>query len=154
MPGSGDLGRHLSDAGLEAADLIAMELLPHLPARIISSPYLRCVETIQPLATKLDRIVEIDERLGQEAADREVQDFANFVLAQVDSVVVASHGPTIRRLALSILDPQGIVLDDEGISLEKASALIFEVDGESYPRIISSASRMGYPNYEITRLFG
>ncbi len=154
LPGSADLGRHLSDVGQEAGDRLAAELLAHLPARIISSPYLRCIETIQPLASKLDRIVEVDERLGQEASDREVQDFANLLLSQSDSVVVASHGPTIRRLALAILDPQGIVLDGEAISLVKASALIFEIDGETYPRMVSSASRMGYPGYEKTRLFG
>ena len=60
--------RPLTDAGLVQALTIADALVPLGVTRVVSSRYVRCVQTIQPLADKLGLEVEIHPALAEEAS--------------------------------------------------------------------------------------
>lgn len=60
--------------------------------RVVSSPYLRCVETVEPLAAALGVAVERDERLA-EGAGR-----AALAVLSDDGVVACTHGDVLQLL--------------------------------------------------------
>ena len=90
-----DRDRPLVDRGRVQADRLARTLLRERPALVAASPWLRCVETAEPLAEAIGVEVEPDDRLGYDHPD-----LAGFVRACVDahpgrSVVAVSHGDLI-----------------------------------------------------------
>ena len=60
-----DEARPLTRAGREQAEAIMRALGERPVPRTLSSPYRRCVETLQPLATKLGLSVEVVTVLGE-----------------------------------------------------------------------------------------
>jgi 2,3-bisphosphoglycerate-dependent phosphoglycerate mutase len=56
--GPDELTRPLQDSGLVQARDLVRELLPLRPTAVLSSPYLRAVQTVQPTADALDLAVE------------------------------------------------------------------------------------------------
>jgi 2,3-bisphosphoglycerate-dependent phosphoglycerate mutase len=60
--------RPLTPEGLAQAAALADVLLPHRPSRVVSSPYLRAVQTVRPTADRLGLAVEPDEELREWAS--------------------------------------------------------------------------------------
>ena len=92
-----DRDRPLTSAGrLQAAALAAL-LRPS--TRIVrSSPYVRCVETVVPLAEALGLRVEEDDRLA-EGAD---PGWAMSQLASVPGSVLCTHGDVMASIVMSL----------------------------------------------------
>ena len=59
----------------------------------MSSPYTRCVETVEPLAAELGLEVELDDRLAEGAGSAAAAE-----LLQEDGVVACTHGDVIHNL--------------------------------------------------------
>ena len=117
--------RPLSRNGRAQAEAIT-ELLAHRDiARVVSSPYTRCIQTVEPLAKKLGLEVELDEELG------EGHDWAHAIeLVQRAKAPIAlcSHGDVIGDL-MRHLAARGVPLDDD--RFEKGSTWVLQVeDGE------------------------
>ena len=62
-----DRDRPLTDAGKDPGHRAGRALLGPARSRVLSSPYLRCVETVAPLAEALGLSVEEDDRLAEGA---------------------------------------------------------------------------------------
>jgi len=110
-----DRDRPLTANGRAQAKAI-VALLEHQPIeRIATSPYVRCIQTVKPLAKGLGLAVEEDERLAEGAG------WAH-ALACVEHagapIVLCSHGDVIGDLMWT-LERRGVPLDDDRI--EKAS---------------------------------
>ena len=92
----------------QAAELVEL-LRPFGVSRVVSSPYVRCVQTVEPLAAALGLQLEQDDRLaeGQGAAAAD--------LLKEDGVVCCSHGDIAEALV--------------GRGLKKGAAVVLE-DGE------------------------
>ncbi|MEZ5252003.1 MAG: phosphoglycerate mutase family protein [Ilumatobacteraceae bacterium] len=58
--------RPLSNKGRVQADQLAVVLAAVAPSRLVSSPYLRCVQTLEPLGRLCDLEVVADERLAED----------------------------------------------------------------------------------------
>ena len=58
-----DLDRPLSKKGWKQADLVGKRLAKLGPSTLLSSAYVRCIQTLEPLAERIGQPVEIDERL-------------------------------------------------------------------------------------------
>jgi phosphohistidine phosphatase SixA len=117
-----DVLRPLSPAGHgEAMGLV--ERLDGVPlARVISSPALRCRQTVEPLAARFGLTVEIEPRLGEGSA-------MNDALALIGSlgnrpVVLCSHGDLIPGL-VGKLAPGALELEG-GAGVPKGSAWVFQ----------------------------
>lgn len=109
-----DLHRPLDARGRrQAAELVEL-LGPFGVTRVLSSPYVRCVATVEPLAAALGLPVEQDDRLAEGAGD------APRELLHEDGVVCCTHGD--------------IVYEALGHALKKGEAVVFR-DGAVVGRI-------------------
>jgi 8-oxo-dGTP diphosphatase len=75
----------------QAAQLVEL-LRPLEVRRIVSSPFTRCVETVEPLADALGLSVEFDGRLAEGAGQ------AAYILVQEDGIVCCTHGDVVGEL--------------------------------------------------------
>ncbi len=114
--------RPLSRVGRPQAAGIA-ELLAHRDiARVLTSPYTRCAQTVEPLAARLGLEVELDEDLAE-------GNHWSHALALVEQatqpIALCSHGDVIGDL-MHHLAERGVPLDDDRI--EKGSTWVLQVE--------------------------
>jgi len=85
-----DRDRPLDDRGLAQARTLVETLAPFAVEAILTSPYLRCVQTVEPLAAARGLVPELRPELGEE---RQATDGAALVRAcSGRDVVVCGHG--------------------------------------------------------------
>ena len=89
--------RPLVPAGQAQAEALAGELVPLRPRRILSSPLIRCIQTVQPLADALGIVVEPHPALA-EGADPDATWALLEELAGDEEAVLCSHGDVIPPL--------------------------------------------------------
>jgi 8-oxo-dGTP diphosphatase len=111
-----DFHRPLDAKGRRQAAALVDLLQPLGVRRVVSSPYTRCFQTVEPLAAALGVPLQLDERLG------EGEGSAAFELIQEDGVLLCTHGD--------------IALELGGCDLKKAAAVMLQngrVVGEIAP---------------------
>ncbi|HEY3725282.1 MAG TPA: phosphoglycerate mutase family protein [Acidimicrobiia bacterium] len=117
-----DTLRPLSRNGLRQAEGIA-ELLAHRGiARILTSPFTRCVQTVEPLASRLGLTLEIDDELGE---GHRWDHALEIIEGAPEPVALCSHGDVIGDL-MHHLAARGVPLDDDRI--EKGSTWVLQVE--------------------------
>jgi 8-oxo-dGTP diphosphatase len=90
----------------QAATLVEL-LGPIDVRRVVSSPYVRCVATVEPLAAALGLPLEVDDRLA-EGSGRAARE-----LLQEDGVVACTHGDIVEDvLGRGLKKGAGVVLRD------------------------------------------
>jgi phosphohistidine phosphatase SixA len=75
----------------QAAELVDL-VRPLGVRRLLSSPYVRCVETVEPLAAALGLPVEADDRLAEGSGRAALE------LLHEDGVVLCTHGDVVDEL--------------------------------------------------------
>jgi 8-oxo-dGTP diphosphatase len=102
--------RPLSKNGRRQADALVKVFEGRKVERILSSPFLRCVQTVEALAAERMLPVEEVEALGEGASLGEVL----AVVAEVDgsAAVLCSHGDVIPTLVDHLVD-EGMRIDGE-----------------------------------------
>ena len=88
-----DRRRPLSKAGFQQADRLVDLLLPYKPTRVVSSPYLRCIQTVEPVAEKIGADVEKASALAEFASLRSLMKLLKDADKEVS--VLCSHGDMI-----------------------------------------------------------
>lgn len=88
--------RPLSEKGVKQALGLADALVLHRPGLVVSSPAVRCVTTVEPLADQLGVEVVVDDRLAEGAGAAEVQTLLRDVAD--GATVVCTHGDVIPRI--------------------------------------------------------
>jgi 8-oxo-dGTP diphosphatase len=87
-----DVLRPLSRQGWKQSRALAQRLAGKGVSTIHSSPYVRCVQTVEPLAELVGTEIRIDDRLAEDSPFEPVLD----LLAEVDcGAVLCSHGDVI-----------------------------------------------------------
>jgi 8-oxo-dGTP diphosphatase len=114
--------RPLSRNGRAQADAIATLLAHGGIERVLTSPYVRCAQTVEPLAAHLGVTVELDEGLAEGADWTYALEVAVRATAPV---ALCSHGDVIGDL-MHRLAVQGVPLDDDRI--EKGSTWVLRVE--------------------------
>lgn len=113
--------RPLSERGHDQARLLLETLSPWRIDRVLTSPYVRCVQTVEPLAHKLGVPAEHDDRLAEGASPQAI---GSLLLERNAAVAVwCTHGDVIGNLVLG--------LDDELVAerrWEKGSTWVLECD--------------------------
>jgi 8-oxo-dGTP diphosphatase len=116
-----DALRPLSKAGRSQARAVAKSLADAGITRIVSSPFVRCRETVEPLAQRLGIEVTPSDALAEGAS---LTDALRLVEKLSDeNVVLCSHGDVIGEL-LRHYARAGVQLDDD--RLEKASVWVLD----------------------------
>jgi phosphohistidine phosphatase SixA len=110
-----DAKRPLDDRGRRQAERLVGQLEDRDVTRILSSPYLRCTQTVEPLA--LERRLPIEHRaeLAEGAPRPDVFALVR-ELGKDDSAVLCTHGDVVELLL--------------GHGSEKGSTWVLDVDGE------------------------
>jgi 8-oxo-dGTP diphosphatase len=93
-----DMTRPLTNRGRQQAEAIAADLRSAGVTRLVSSPYRRCTQTLDPLAAELDLRVASDERLTEGAGGEQALALADELCKEPEAAVVCSHGDVIPEL--------------------------------------------------------
>ena len=122
-----DRPRPLTEAGHAQAQLLADLLGPVAAGELVSSPYLRCIQTIEPLGERVGRSVRADERLAEDTGF----EGALALLGELpDGSVLCSHGDVIPA-TIGALQRRGCIIRNEP-DWRKASTWVITrtADGE------------------------
>ncbi len=111
--------RPLDDKGERQAKVLSELALFDRVTRVVSSPAVRCVDTVTPLAARLGVHVEVDDRLWEGHDATVVLQLAEELDAEDTDVVLCSHGDIIPD-ALHLLVMRGAELVGPNM-VEKAS---------------------------------
>jgi 8-oxo-dGTP diphosphatase len=99
-----DIDRPLSKKGHKQARLVARRLArAGAPTVLLSSPYVRCVQTLEPLGNQLGAEISIDQRLRE---DEPFEPVLDLLAGTPDGTVMCSHGDVISA-TLAALERRG-----------------------------------------------
>ena len=115
--------RPLCAAGHAQAQTLAAQLAAGGALRLVSSPAMRCRQTLEPLALATGLPIEIDERLGEGADETKLFEH----VATLGDAIVCTHGETIGAV-LERLRSRGVAIEPEP-RCEKGS--VWSWDGAS-----------------------
>ena len=124
--------RPLSSKGEKEALGIADQLEGAGITRLLSSPAVRCVQTLQPLAERLGRDIETDERLAEGGDVDEVLALCHELETDA-AIALCTHGDIVPEL-LHRAATDGARFD-QPLTWPKGSTWVFERDGE---RVVSA----------------
>jgi phosphohistidine phosphatase SixA len=113
--------RPLSPVGQRQAERIAAALADVGATRVVSSPFVRCRQTLDPIAQRLRLPLELSDELAEGAP---LTDTLRFLEKMADeTTVLCTHGDVVANV-IEHLTSAGVAIDDE--RLEKGS--IWELD--------------------------
>jgi 8-oxo-dGTP diphosphatase len=118
--------RPLTKRGMREAQAIAARLGEEPLARLASSPFVRCVQTLEPLAVALDLPIETTDALA-EGADGESAADLLLSLAGKDPIACCTHGDVLFE-AVDLIAQSGVPLDGPRAA-PVASTWVLEVEG-------------------------
>ena len=124
-----DALRPLSKVGKAQATGIAKRLADESIDVVVSSPYARCVGTVEPIAEKLGIQVETSDALAEGAPVS--QALRLFEKVQDRNAVLCTHGDVMQDL-LDHFGRHGVKLRDH--RMEKGSIWVFDIEGDAVRR--------------------
>jgi broad specificity phosphatase PhoE len=120
--------RPLTKRGGRQAAGLAERLQEERPARLVSSPYLRCVQTLEELARALDLPIETTELLAEGAGGATALDLV-LSLSRSESVVCCTHGDVLFDLMHEVT-AAGVSLDGPHDAPVASTWALEVVDGQ------------------------
>jgi phosphohistidine phosphatase SixA len=106
--------RPLDERGRKQATAVAEELRARGVKHVVSSPYVRCVQTVAPLGLE----VVPDERLAEGAPVEKTR----ALLASLDEAVACTHGDVVENVIGRSLKKGAAVVLDGNRELEEIAA--------------------------------
>lgn len=117
-----DTERPLSDKGRAQAEALAARLATAGVTALLSSPYARCMQTLEPLSAELGLPIEPTDSLAEGAGP----DAALALIESTDApIVLCSHGDVIGDV-VNRLARRGVPVCGDG--LEKGSVWVLTVE--------------------------
>jgi 8-oxo-(d)GTP phosphatase len=120
-----DHRRPLSSSGRRQANRLVARLRSWSPQRVLSSPYTRCVETVDPLACSLGLEVEVTKNLAEGVG---AEALALLRAVADEKVALCTHGDVIAEILVALADEDRLNLGPEPRQA-KGSAWVLEADG-------------------------
>lgn len=124
-----DALRPLDDAGKRQAAALADRLSECAPVALVSSPAVRCRETLEPLAERCGLVVVSEPKLYEELPYEIALDY---VMGVADRTVLCSHGDVIPAI-IDALVRRGMHVEGMRDS-RKASVWVLDRDGDTFTR--------------------
>ena len=116
-----DIKRPLDNKGMLQAVALADRLSDFAPPQLVSSPYIRCMQTLEPLGATLAISVIADERLAE---NNPFEPILELLEGCPDNSVLCSHGDMIP-MVVEALERRGMVVTGMRDS-RKASVWVLE----------------------------
>jgi phosphohistidine phosphatase SixA len=117
-----DRQRALTRSGRRQAEALVEQLRDEPIERVLSSPYLRCIQTVEPLAGARSLMVKTERLLAEGADWRQTLDL---VSDAPGPAVMSSQGDVIGGIVMSLVE-QGLV-EAENARWQKGSTWVLEV---------------------------
>ena len=117
-----DRGRPLSAKGIEQARALVDVLADHPIDRVLSSPYTRCLQSVEPLAAARGLKVEPADVLAEGTGGEAVATLLAGLIEQ--DVALCTHGDVLQE-ALFWLGTQGVELGSD-LRFQKSSTWVIE----------------------------
>ena len=117
--------RPLTKRGRREALAIAERLQQDPPNRLVSSPYARCIQTLEPLALALDLPIETTDELAEGAGGAAALELVLSLSAET-RVACCTHGDVVYEVAVEVA-ASGIPLDGP-LEAAVASAWILVIE--------------------------
>ena len=122
-----DRARPLTKNGRKQADALVSTLGPYAMSAILSSPYERCVQTVEPLARarrlKVQETRHLAEGARLKGAFRFIED------PELDDTVLCTHGDVIQELIEDLIRRR--IVKASHMALDKGSTWAVEVEDGS-----------------------
>jgi 8-oxo-dGTP diphosphatase len=122
-----DRVRPLSKSGFKQADELVTVLGPYAISAVLSSPYERCVQTVEPLARarrlKVQETRHLAEGARLKGAFRFIED------PELDDTVLCTHGDVIQELVEDLIRRR--IVKASHLALDKGSTWVVEVEDGS-----------------------
>lgn len=118
-----DAARPLQPRGVAQSASVAPAIAAYRPRKLISSPAVRCMSTIGPLARLVGLDVSPKDAISQDAWERSADNVRRVLRSRLDareSVVLCSHGPVLPQIIDAVADLTGSA---DTVRLRRASAL-------------------------------
>jgi broad specificity phosphatase PhoE len=116
--------RPLSSSGVKQAEALVSVLAPFPISAVFSSPYLRCVQTVEPLARArrlaITKTASLAEGSGLTGAMRFIED------AKLGDTVLCTHGDVLQELVDDLVQRRVVKASQGG--LDKGSTWVVEVE--------------------------
>ncbi|MDR7085912.1 8-oxo-dGTP diphosphatase [Aeromicrobium panaciterrae] len=123
-----DLERPLTSVGSEQAQTLAPILAAYGVGRVISSPALRCAQTVEPYAHSISTFIEIDDRIGEDTTFAQVQRSVAATLDRKRPVVLCTHRPTLPWIFEAIGTESYDLAPGEGVVIHHRKGTVFAVE--------------------------
>jgi 8-oxo-(d)GTP phosphatase len=120
--------RPLTKAGQRQADELVQRLSGFSFARVITSPHLRCRDTVEPLAKARKLSLEVADQLAENTDPDDVLAFISKLGSR--PAVLCSHGDVIADLMTNLVN-DGLATESE-LRWEKGATWVLESDGETF----------------------
>jgi 8-oxo-dGTP diphosphatase len=124
-----DEDRPLTKRGRREADALADRLRDEPLARLVSSPFLRCVQTLEPLAVTIGLPIETTELLSEGRGAADVVELL-LSLARDGTIACCTHGDVLFEVVRAAAST-GVPLAGP-FDVPVASAWILEVEGDRF----------------------
>jgi len=125
-----DESRPLTKKGVAQAEGLVDLLHQHPIKRVVSSPFVRCVETVTPLASKVGRDVEEHELLEEGSDPASTYELMRKLAHGPGDAVLCTHGDLVPEL-LRLATRDGLTMEDAP-RWAKGSTWILEGDGKRF----------------------
>jgi 8-oxo-dGTP diphosphatase len=112
-----DRRRPLDKRGTKQARALVEALAPFEITRVLSSPYDRCMQTVEPLAAERGVVVEARDELGEERQAHEGVELARSLIAEPVALCVHAGlsdwllGVSLKKGETLVVDPAGGVVE-------------------------------------------
>ena len=136
--GPDDHLRPLSPGGHARAQVLADLLDLTSVGRIVSSPYVRCVQTVEPLATRQRRSVDLSDTLAEGAS---VEAMLHLLRRLPDGSVACTHGDMLGELMRFVDSVDGLV---DPISFDKGGVWVLTRNGDALSLVEQMRVTSGY----------
>lgn len=129
-----DRERPIDERGRQQAEALVPLLRSYSPARVCSSPALRCVQTVAPTAESLGLEVEVLDALN-EGDSTDALALVRSLAAEEGCVVLCSHGDIVPDV-LDALSVDGMAGWWDVHRCQKASVWVLHSNGTSFEKAI------------------
>ncbi|MDX6276090.1 MAG: 8-oxo-(d)GTP phosphatase [Nocardioidaceae bacterium] len=123
-----DLERPLTEVGRDQAEQLVPLLGAYGIRLVVSSPAVRCAQTVEPFAQSISTFLEIDDRLGEDASASQVQRSVEALLERKSPVVMCTHRPTLPWVFDSVGTRTHDLAPGEGVVLHHRRGELFATE--------------------------